>query len=125
MISSIPPPHVQATVTHGVLQSPDWCGWLAPVVDGLKPLRNRWPWTPRRDSQGPCRGNFLQEDKAMIQRFIIWLSRHYIESCEGCERLYWSNHGHETDDMVMLCLKCWLSCTEDSNRFDYEEMESA
>lgn len=29
MIHSIPPPHVQATVTHGVLQSPDWWVWLA------------------------------------------------------------------------------------------------
>jgi hypothetical protein len=49
----------------------------------------------------------------MIQQFIIWLSRHYIESCEGCERLYWASNGHETDDMVMLCPKCWKICIDD------------
>ena len=63
MISSIPPPHVQATVTHGVLQSPDWCGWLAPVVDGLKPLRNRGPRTPGATRKVRAGGTFYRRTK--------------------------------------------------------------
>ena len=29
LLHSIPPPHVQATVTYGALNSPDWWIWLA------------------------------------------------------------------------------------------------
>jgi len=32
MIHSIPPPHVQATVTHGLLLSPYWWTWLAYLI---------------------------------------------------------------------------------------------
>jgi len=32
MIHSIPPPHVQSTVTHGLLLSPYWWTWLAYLI---------------------------------------------------------------------------------------------
>ena len=44
----------------------------------------------------------------MFKRFIIWLSGHHIELCEGCGGLYRASKGHATDDDVTLCLLCWM-----------------
>jgi hypothetical protein len=48
-----------------------------------------------------------------MKRLIRWLSRYYIEICEGCEGLYWASSGNETGDMVTLCPGCWLECIND------------
>ena len=61
MIHSIPPPHVQATVTHGVLQSPDLIWWLAYLL--VLPLA--WCLMP---------GQMLESAKALWEPVGRWIA---------------------------------------------------
>lgn len=50
-----------------------------------------------------------------------WFGLGWISTCENCERYCLTAHIRVTDDDVQLCSKCLVSCTEDANRFDYED----
>jgi hypothetical protein len=66
----------------------------------------------------------------MIRHFLKYvlygLFSHFGERlsiCEGCEDLYWTENGNVTEDMVVLCPKCWRVCLDDGDAILLEDCE--
>lgn len=55
--------------------------------------------------------------------FVVGLTRQRFSICEGCEHLYLSSESNETEDMVVLCPKCWAVCLEDGSEILLEDVE--